>query len=164
MGLEITGVSFPVGGIQWQRTPGDRKLARRVLTFLEDRRVIFGGRHLGDEEHCVLSALEIRDFLTEQIAVAHPGKEFETCLRTIRAACRDFVDAGGPNGRYFTESDSTQIAIEFGLALGDLRTSIGYQLAIILDQYPFHIEPQLAAILPPSDDDATDLNWIADFS
>lgn len=156
MGIRITGVDLPVvgGGVSWEYTEGDNKVARAVVTFLEDRRVLFGDRHCEDEAHCIRSAIAIRRFLTEQIAAAKPGKDLEGCLRSMRAACRRFVEAGGPdgsdffaNGRYYRTADL------FGLALGDLRTSIGHQLAVVLRHYPIEIEEELASILPAVDRD-----------
>lgn len=49
----------------------------------------------------------------------------------MRAACRKFIDAGGPYGRDFVRAHSPYQADGFSLALGDLRTSMGYQLAAI---------------------------------
>lgn len=163
MGYEITGISAPFGGIQWQKTPGDQEVARKVVIFPEDRRLLFGDRHVEDERHCIASALEIRAFLTEQITDAKPGKELEASLRAMRAACRRFIEAGGPDGRDFMRAHYPYEADGFSLALGDLRTAIGYQLAVVLSQYPLPVEPQLALILPPADDDDQDLGWMIGF-
>lgn len=154
MGIRITGVDLPLGGggVTWEYTEGDKKVARAVVTFLEDRRVLFGDRHCEDEAHCVWSAIAIRRFLTEQITVAQPGKDLEACLRSMRAACRRFVEAGGPDGSdFFANGRHYRTADLFGLALGDLRTSIGHQLAAILRRYPLEIEEELASILPAVD-------------
>lgn len=163
MRYELTGVSIPMGGIQWQKTTGDREVARTVVTFLEDRRLLFGDRHVEDEGHCVASALEIRAFLTEQITSSKPGRELEGCLRSMRGACRRFIDAGGPHGQRFLRSQFPYEADGFSLALGDLRTTVGFQLAIILSQYNLPIEPELGSILPPADEDDQDLSWMIGF-
>lgn len=163
MDYEVTGFSVPIMGIQWQRTAGDREVSRKVVTFLEDRRLLFGDRHVEDEGHCIASALQIRAFLTDQITDAKPGKELEASLRAMRAACRRFVEVGGPQGRNFIRSHYSYEADGFSLAIGDLRTAIGYQLAVILSQYPLPVEHGLASILPPADDDGQDLSWIPGF-
>lgn len=163
MGYELTGIGLPLGSIQWQKTPGDRQVARSVITFLEDRRVLFGDRHIEDEGHCIASVLEIRTFLTEQITNAKPGNDLASSLRAMRAACRKFLDLGGPHGRHFNRSNNPYEADGFSLALGDLRTAIGYQVAIVLTQYPMEIEPELASILPAADDDGQDLSWMVGF-
>lgn len=163
MSYELTGVSIPMGGVQWQKTVGDKQVARTVITFLEDRRLLFGDRHVEDEGHCIASALELRSFLTEQITRAKPGKELDGCLRSMRGACRKFLEAGGPHGRHFHRSHFPYEADGFSLALGDLRTTIGFQLAIILSQYNLPIEPELQSVLPPADDDGQDLSWMVGF-
>lgn len=55
MGVKVSGGSFSVLGIgiNWERTPGDERIARAVIIFLEDRRLLFGDRHLEGEAHCV---------------------------------------------------------------------------------------------------------------
>ena len=88
--------------INWEKVPGDEDVAREVITFLEDRRLLFGKRHCEDEMHCVISANEIRHFLTEELSRARAGKSLAQSLRAMRAAFRAFVDAAGPNGRDFT--------------------------------------------------------------
>lgn len=163
MGYEITGVSTPFAGVQWQKTDGDRQVARQVVTFLEDRRLLFADHHCEDLEHCITSALDIRTFLTEQITHVKPGKELEASLRLMRAACRRFIETGGPHGRQFRRAYSMYEADGFGMALGDLRTAIGHQLALILSQYQMPVEEELAAILPAQDDDGQDLGWIPGF-
>jgi hypothetical protein len=64
MGVRVSGGSFSVLGIgiNWERTPGAEKIARAVISFLEDRRLLFGSRHIEDEAHCVSSALDCRTF------------------------------------------------------------------------------------------------------
>lgn len=163
MGYELTGISLPMGGIQWQKTAGDEQVARAVVTFLEDRRLLFGDRHLEDERHCLQSALQIRAFLTDQITNAEPGHELEGCLKGMRAACRKFVEAAGPEARNFGYSRHGLEADPFSLAIGDLRTAIGYQLAFILSQYRLGIEPELASIIPAADEDSQDISWMVGF-
>ena len=165
MRYEITGVSTPWFGVQWQKTEGDKELARKVFAFFEDRRVLFGERHRGDEQHCLKSAQRIRQFLTEQIAHAKPGKELEASLRAMRAAARKFVETAGPDARNFGYHNG-YAAAPFLMALGDLRTSIGYQLGLIQSQYPQEVEPELARILPPPDlpGQEDDLSWLPGFA
>lgn len=160
MSLKITGVSAFGFGVNWEKTDGDEQVARSVVLHLEDRRVLFGERHLADPGHCVQSALEIRGFLGDQITQARPGKGLEASLRFMRAACRKFVDAGGPHGINFSQSGNDVDPLS--IALGDLRTGIGMQLAIILSQYPQEIEDGLASILPAVED-SEDSDWMPGF-
>lgn len=156
-----TGVS-----LTWNHSPGDEPVARRVIAFLEDRRVLFGARHLEDEWECVRSTLEIRRFLTDQIASAKPGGSLDASLRAMRAAARQFVDAAGPRGTNFRDQYGGGTATAFGLALGDLRTLIGHQVAILAAAYKLELEPELASVCPPADRDEAkpqDLSWLPGF-
>jgi len=139
--------------------PGDKEIAKQTITFLEYRRVLFGERHCEDEMHCVISANEIRHFLTVKIGDARSRDLIES-LRAMRAASTQFVDAAGPEARNFRHEWGAENA--FGLALGDFRTLMGVQIARIATQYDLTIEDDLAAILPPPDKE--DLGWIPGFA
>jgi hypothetical protein len=142
--------------------PGDDEVARRVVTFLEDRRLLFGERHFEDELHCVHSAIEIRRFLTDELTKAKPGRSLAESLRAMRVAMRAFVDAAGLNARYFSYHD--QVGIDrFSLALGELRSLVGLHLALISDQYAIEMEPDLAQILPPDTSADDDLSFVPGF-
>jgi hypothetical protein len=164
MGVKVSGGSFSVLGIgvNWERTAGDEAVARAVMTFLEDRRLLFGDRHVEDEGHCVASALESRKFLTDQITVASPGKPLEATLKAMRAAFRQFVERGGPHGHNFQHAHHSHQTDPFSLALGDLRSRVGEQLARIAWRYDIEIDQELARILPP-EDDGTDPSWMVGF-
>jgi len=58
----ITGLSVPVFGVQWNPPDAERSAARRVLAFLEDRRVLFVPSEMEVPEHCVAAVLGIREF------------------------------------------------------------------------------------------------------
>lgn len=162
MGYDVTGFSTPFVGVQWTKTARDKDIARAVVVFLEDRRVLFAHRHVEDEQHCVESVLQIRTFLTEQIMQAKPGKDLELALRHMRSACRRLLEAAGPRGREFWHHPGYGYD-PFFLALGELRASVGYQLAVMGSQYPLQMEHNLASILP-ADDDGQDLSWLPGFS
>lgn len=157
MRKRLTGVSGPWGGLQWETVDGDKEVARRVVNFLEDHRLLFGSRHIEDGSQCAASAFEIRRLLTDEINAAKSGKTVEQALKAMRAACRKFVDAGGPEGENFYHRPMAYSADAFGLALGDLRTAVGVQLALIATKFDLAIGDELAQILPPEDDDAS---WI----
>lgn len=143
----VTGIGGWGFNISWESTEGDEDVARRVIVFLEDRRLLFGSRHMEDEGHCVASANEIRHFLTQEIVRAKPGKSLEGSLRDMREACRRFMDAAGPNGCNFRHMHGAHENL-FGLSLGDLRTSIGWQVALVASEYDIPVEEDLYRILP----------------
>jgi hypothetical protein len=64
----LTGISTPIGGVSWTPPTPDIEVARRVLTFLEDRRVLYDPMEAEVAAHCIESVLQIRRFLTEVLA------------------------------------------------------------------------------------------------
>jgi hypothetical protein len=150
-----TGVGAFGFSINWEKVPGDEEVARRVITYLEDRRLLFGERHTQDQMHCVGSAIGIRNFLTKELMNGKPGKSLAASLRAMRAACRNFVEAAGPDARNFRFRDGHHTDL-FSLALGELHTLVGLQLAVIANQYGIEIEDDLARILPPDVSDDND--------
>lgn len=164
MGVRVSGGSVSIlgFGIDWERTQGDERIARYVVGFLEDRRLLFADRHVEDEAHCVASALECRALLTGLLAEANVGQHLETSLKAMRASFRKFVERGGPDGRDFQHHHANYEADPFSLALGDLRSQIGEQLARIAWRYDIEIDELLATILPP-DADQDDVSWLPGF-
>lgn len=162
MTYRSTGLGAFGFSLNWEKVPGDAEVARRVVTFLEDRRLLFGDRHSEDELHCVRSAIEIRQFLTDELAKAKPGKSLEQSLRAMRVAMRAFVEAAGPNAVNFRYHHG-YMTDPFSLALGELRSLVGLHLAVVADQYGIDIEDDLAQILPPDIAADRDLSFIPGF-
>ena len=85
----LTGISTPLVGVSWQPTDLEVSAARRVIAFLEDRRVLYAPDELEVPEHCVQSVLEIRRFLSGAPPAARPARPL-SALRTptLRAHAR----------------------------------------------------------------------------
>jgi hypothetical protein len=67
------GVGTPLvsGSISWEYVASNQDLARRVIVFLEPRRVLSESPQRADYEQCRLSAQDIKNFLAT--AGAHGG-------------------------------------------------------------------------------------------
>jgi hypothetical protein len=61
----ITGFSIPVFGISWNPPEPEAAIARKVLAFLEDRRVLFNPYHREIADQCVQFVLDVRRVLDE---------------------------------------------------------------------------------------------------
>ena len=132
--------------------PNDLEAVRRVLTFLEDRRLLFGLRHVEDEYHCLRSAMEIRATLTDVLSTATTSREVKHSLKIMRAACRAFIEAAGPDAENFQHRDSYGIDT-FSVSLGELRATMGLQVGMLAEQAKVEIEEELASIvISPLDD------------
>jgi hypothetical protein len=73
----ITGFSTPLFGVQWTPPRVDVKVAREVMVFLEDRRVLYSPYEAEVPEHVMSSVFEIRCFL---------GASFELGVKFIVGA------------------------------------------------------------------------------
>jgi hypothetical protein len=159
----INGISCPIFGVSWTPPKSDIAVARGVVAFLEDRRVLSCPSEVEIPEHCVKSVLEIRRHMTDLLIAGQVADELVGHLKAIRAACRAFLDRQG----WSDDEDEFLIVIEerrhrgeyMGLhdyllnqALGELRASVGVHLAQIAVKYGIDIEPPLDAVLPGSDE------------
>jgi len=154
---KLTGISVPVFGVSWTPPETERAVARRVIAFLEDRRVLYAPSEMEVPEHCVRSVLDIRLFLTTEIGKLAESSELSATLRALRAACRKFLDAVQQDeGRIvrFGFSHGHWASWVFNGALGEMRGVFGVHLAILATKYGLNIEKQLAAILPVEDEPA----------
>jgi len=151
----LTGITCPVFGVSWTPPEAESAVARRVLAFLEDRRVLYRPFDMEVPRLCVDSVLEIRKFLTNEIAKLDENKEIAQSLRGMRAACRKFSDQsqglrGAPfhRGRFHGAWDDW-----LSDELGELRGTFGIHVARLAAEYGLDIEDDLASILPARDED-----------
>lgn len=151
----ITGFSVPVFGVSWNPPQPEVASAHRVLTYLEDRRVLYNPYHLEVAEQCVQSVLDIRRFLTEVIGGLNAASKLADHLRAMRAACRAFLDATSyREGRHRLARPHWMGPHEssFFTALGELRAVIGLHVAAIAVMHGLDVEGDLATILPAAVD------------
>jgi hypothetical protein len=155
----LTGISCPIFGVSWN--PGVAKVAsaRRVLTYLEDRRVLYAPWNVEIPEHCVESVLEIRRFLTDQLGqLDDQDEDIVPHLRAMRASCRQFLAAtdelrDGPMGLQAWHGTAAWM---FNDALGELRAVFGIHIAQLSAKFGIDIEDELAVILPAEVDEVED--------
>lgn len=155
IGSRITGFSVPFFGVSWNPPAAEVTVARRVIQFLEDRRVLYNPYHLEVPGDCVHSVVEIRKFITAELGNLNPDSELVPHLRSIRATCRKFLDDTDldrdrmrPPRFYHGYGD-----VEFFVALGEFRGAISPHVAAIAVRYGIDIEGDLAKILPVGDDE-----------
>jgi len=156
----LTGISTPILGVSWQPAELEVSAARRVVAFLEDRRVLYAPDELEVPEHCVHSVLEVRQFLTAEIGKLDGGSELAASLRAMRAACRKFLDrvgvAGDERTVLYANHRGHWASWTFYSALGEMRGAVGIHLAQIAAQFQLDVEDRLAAIIPAADSDERD--------
>jgi hypothetical protein len=95
----LNGLSTPIFGVSWEPPVSDVAIARGVVTFLEEKRVLYNPYEAEMPEACLASVNAIRGRLTEILAAGGLADELEAPLRATRAACRKFVDDVGGGER-----------------------------------------------------------------
>ena len=155
----LTGFSTPIFGVSWQPPEAEVAVARRVVNFLEDRRMLFNPYELEVAEHCVDSVVEIRHFLTAELGGLGDDDDIAPHLVAMRAACRKFLDAFHDDGRWLHlprgqyASSSRWV---FDSAMGELRGVVGVHVAQLAAKYGLDVEDGLAAVLPAETEPAGD--------
>ena len=149
----MTGFSTPIFGVSWEAPTSDVEVARRVVAFLEDRRVLYVPMEAEIRDHCISSVIEIRQFLTNVLGEDGFRPELADSLRAMRAACRKFcaeVEAGG--GRWGGLWVSGLQDYVLNQALGELRGVFGVQAGQVAVRYGLDVEEGLASTLPVPDE------------
>ncbi len=147
---KLTGFTTPIFGISWEPPNNEREIAQSVVTFLEDRRVLYNPTELELPHRCISSVIEIRHFLTEKLNELDQNSELAKNVRTMRSACRRFLDTAQrfERGQHF--SHGSYQSWVFYSSLGEMRSLFGLCLSQILLAYGLDIEKDLATILPAS--------------
>lgn len=150
----IHGFSIMGTGISWEMSEPNQKIAGRIISYFEDRRVLFNDYELEIPDHCVQSVLKIREFLTTQIGeLKTKDSSITDNLESMRATCRKFLDAVQDSENQIIVNNSFSGGPKswtFFTALGELRAMLGLHIAIIAAKYDFSVNDDLAKILPPN--------------
>lgn len=141
----LSGFSTPIFGLQWEPPIIDRDVARRVVAYLEDRRVLYDLYQAETPEWCVKSVLEMRAFLTEVLGQGRIADELVESLRAMRAACRKFLGSipFDEDGKPLADIRDLMWGMEgwqFNQALGALRGVFGIHVAQLAVKYGIDVE------------------------
>lgn len=142
----VNGISTPIFGISWNPENTEKDRARKLITFLEDRRVLFDEEEREGADYCRASVEVIREKLTEFLQDFETDKDLVKAVRKFRSACRAFCDEVGaidfrheplPVQRSVLNSELSKLRKVAGVTIGSLAISYG------LD-----VEDELASIIP----------------
>ena len=130
------------------------EIARKVITFLEDRRVLYVVYELETPQHCVDSIIKIREFLTNVLFDVDANSELGNVLRGMRGSCRTFLNE--VQNAYYSQNGGNLALNNLGLggeihffnAMGVLRGVMGILIAKILVMHGLDCESDLLSIIP----------------
>ena len=155
----ITGISCPFFGISWEPKESNRKVARKIIANLEDRRVLYSPYILEIPSHCIKSIHEIRQILTNELSKMQNDDELSNNLRGMRSACRKFLNKVERIENSLNPIPGTTINDWIFLSsLGELRGVFGIFIAKLAVSYGLSVEEELAEIIPLIDKENSDLH------
>jgi hypothetical protein len=143
----ISGLSVPVFGVQWTPKELEIEKARRIIAFLEDRRVLYSPDEVEVPEHCVRSILKIREFITTELGDLDADTELAKHLRAMRAASRKCLnDVSEDDGRIiqYSRHSGHYASWQFYGDVGIMRGVFGVHIAQIAVAYGLDVEDELA--------------------
>ena len=150
---KITGISIPIFGISWTPAKLEIDVAKKVIVYLEDKRVLYVIYELESPRHCLNSVIQIREFLTTQLFDVDGNSELSTILREMRGTCRNFLN--NVQEKYSFNKISGTIDRELGTenihfynAMGEFRIRMGILIAKVLIMYGINCESDLLNIIP----------------
>jgi len=128
--IKLTGISTPFGGISWQFEKSEKEVAKVLITFLEDRRVLsqrlgHAGAIIASDPHlrAVKSVMEIRRRLRDDLEKVDPDSLLGRSMRAMQHACRIFLiraETGEDGGTYTDDLDELRRAFsEHMLRIGE---------------------------------------------
>lgn len=97
MGIKITGVSTPFGGISWEYNENEKSAIRKLFIFLESKRLLVDPISMEFPDQCAQSAIEIKHFIVELLIGSPFSSETEKCLSSMINECNDYLN--GLNSR-----------------------------------------------------------------
>jgi len=152
----LTGFSSPIFGVSWNPSESETSVAKRVISELEDRRVLYNPSEMEVPDHCVHSVIEIRRMLSSELGAIDTDSALSKSLKAMRAACRKFLDTVGVDERIvrFGAHAGHFASWQFNGAIGELRGVFGVHLAQIAAQHGLDVEDDLASILPVEDENS----------
>ena len=90
---KLTGFRIPIFGVSWKLAKPEIEVAKKVIIFLEDKRVLYVVYELESPQHGITSVIQIREFLATQIFDLGDKSDLAHILRAMRSACRKFLDS-----------------------------------------------------------------------
>ncbi len=151
----LTGFSTPVFGVSWNPPKLESEAAQRLITELEDKRVLFNPSDVEVPHHCVESIFQLRCILTGELKNLDRASNLAANINAMRAACRKFLDSVREDERIirFGSDHGHYANWHFISAVGELRGVFGVHIAQVSAQYGINVEAPLSTILPGEPDE-----------
>ncbi len=149
---KLTGIGCPIFGISWNPSETERNVARKIIIFLEPRRVLYSEYEYENEtvRPCIHSVADIKNYLTFVLHNIGENKELDSYARAMRNACNKFLSKcrDSDDFRHHAVCRGNLDNWIFTSAIGELRGTFGIMIGQIAKSYGIDVEDDLAQIIP----------------
>ena len=142
----VNGISTPIFGISWNPDNDELNAVRKLIIYLEDRRVLYYEEEREGVDYCRQSVEEIRHKLTEFLQEFQTDNDLIKSVRNFRTACRAFCNGVGAVN-FTNEPLPVQRSI-LNTELSKLRKVAGKTVGSLSVSYGLDVEDELAALIP----------------
>lgn len=138
MGIRITGIDTPFGGISWEYTETEKKGIQELFFFLESKRILVNPIEMEIKQWCIESALDIKRKLTELLSQYGFSENTVECIRSMITACNTFLDrlsSVKETGIIYKNSNGDWANSAFSSAMKQFRKSFRDNISLLSYAY-----------------------------
>ena len=92
MGIRITGIDVPFGGISWEYTETSKRGVQELFYYLETKRILTNPMEMEIKEWCSQSAIEMKKEIASILSKYKFNADTISRLRIMINACNTFLD------------------------------------------------------------------------
>jgi len=146
----LTGISCPFFGMSWNPPESQMVIARRIIIFLEARRVLYCPYEYETVHPVISSIVEIKNYLTSELQSIDEKSELQNYIRAMRNACNKLLTKcrDDDDFRYSACRPGNKDNWIFTSAIGEMRGVFGIMIGQISSAYGIDVEDELAQIIP----------------
>ncbi len=138
MGVRITGLDTPFGGVSWEYTETAKHGVQELFYFLETKRLLTNPVEMEIKSWCASSAIEIKAKVAETLGKYDFNLETVACLRSMTDACNSFLDrldAVPIEGIIYKNSSGDWEDLIFSNAMRTFRTTFKEKIELLSTAY-----------------------------
>ena len=138
MGIRITGVSTPIGGISWEFTETKKKGIKDLFLFLESKRILVNPKEMEVKEWSEQSVIEIKNKLVSIATEYEYSQNTMECFKMMIDTCNIFLDnmhQVNISGIIYKNQKGDCIHRGYASAMKEFRKSIKYNIQRLSEEY-----------------------------
>ena len=138
MGIRITGVSTPIGGISWEFTETKKKGIKDLFLFLESKRILVNPKEMEVKEWSEQSVIEIKNKLVSIATEYEYSQNTMECFKMMIDTCNIFLDnmhQVNISGIIYKNQKGDWIHSGYASSMKEFRKSFKYNIQRLSEEY-----------------------------